>query len=100
MVEGKVQKTSGKKTEIKKTSKPKQRQQKVVFNVEKQRVYKDDASGVTFLTKGYGGKFINIPRKAITIKDTEGLSPAQRPLVEVTMERDVYNKQDTARHRS
>ena len=84
-------------TGVKKISKPKQRQQKVVFNVEKQRVYKDDASGVTFLTKGYGGKFINIPRKAITIKDTEGLSPAQRPLVEVTMERDVYNKQDTAR---
>ena len=76
---------------------PKQRQQKVVFNVEKQRVYKDDASGVTFLTKGYGGNFINIPRKAITIKDISGLSAAQKPLVEVTMERDVYDKQDTAR---
>ena len=78
-------------------SKPKQRQQKVVFNVEKQRVYKDNSSGVTFLTKGYGGTFINIPRKAITIKDINGLSESQKPLVEVTMERDVYNKQDQAR---
>ena len=75
----------------------KQRQQKVVFNVEKQRVYKDNSSGVTFLTKGYGGTFINIPRKDITIKDINGLSESQKPLVEVTMERDVYNKQDKAR---
>ena len=89
------EKADSKVTEKKKTTK--QRQQKVVFNVEKQRVYKNDASGVTFLTKGYGGRFINVPRKAITIKDTKGLSPAQKPLVEVTMERDVYNKQPDAR---
>jgi hypothetical protein len=71
--------------------------QKVTFKIEKQRVYKDNASGVTFLTKGYGGTFINIPRKAITIKDTDGLSQSQKPLVEVTMDRDTYNRQDQAR---
>jgi hypothetical protein len=76
---------------------PKQRQQKVVFNVEKQRVYKNDSSGVTFLTQGYGGRFINIPKKAINIKDIDGVSQYQKPLVEVTMERDVYNNQDQAR---
>jgi len=95
VVEGKVKKADSKVTEKKKTTK--QRQQKVVFNIEKQRVYKDDASGVTFLTKGYGGRFINISRKAVTIKDIDGLSQYQKPLVEVTMERDVYNKQPDAR---
>ncbi len=95
VVAGKVKKADSKVTEKKKTTK--QRQQKVVFNVEKQRVYKNDASGVTFLTKGYGGRFINIPRKTITIKDIDGVSQYQKPLVEVTMERDVYNNQDQAR---
>ena len=80
-----------------KVVKGKERQEKVVFKVEKQRIYKDDSSGVTFLTKGYGGRFINIPRKAVTIKDIDGLSQYQKPLVEVTMERDVYNKQPEAR---
>ena len=71
--------------------------QKVTFKIEKQRVYKDNASGVTFLTKGYGGTFINIPRKSVTIKDTDGLSQSQKPLVEVTMDRATYNRQDQAR---
>ena len=74
-----------------------EKSQKVTFKIEKQRVYKDNASGVTFLTKGYGGTFINIPRKSVTIKDTDGLSQSQKPLVEVTMDRATYNKQDQAR---
>jgi len=75
----------------------KEKAQKVTFKIEKQRVYKDDASGVTFLTKGYGGRFINIPRKAITIKDIDGVSQYQKPLVEVTMDKKVYDKQDETR---
>jgi hypothetical protein len=74
-----------------------EKSQKVTFKIEKQRVYKDNASGVTFLTKGYGGTFINIPKKAVTIKDTDGLSQSQKPLVEVTMDRATYNRQDQAR---
>ena len=75
----------------------KEKAQKVTFKIEKQRVYKDNASGVTFLTKGYGGTFINIPRKSVTIKDVDGLSESQKPLVEVTMDRATYNRQDQAR---
>ncbi len=85
-------------TAVKSVTKPStEKAQKVTFKIEKQRVYKDDASGVTFLTQGYGGRFINIPRKAITIKDIDGVSQYQKPLVEVTMDKKVYDKQDETR---
>ena len=74
------------------------RQKKVKFNVPKKRLYEQTDKVATFLTRGYGGKFINLPMSQIEIKDTKPMIGAYgQPvgdMVEVTVPEWLYKKND------
>ena len=43
----------------------------ITFKVQKKRIFNETPKAYTFLTTGYGGKFINLPKSQIKVRDTE-----------------------------
>ncbi len=71
----------------------------VTFKVQKKRIYSETPKAYTFLTKGYGGKFINLPKSQIKVRDTEKQLGAMGQdigesglMVEVNMPAWLYNR--------
>lgn len=71
----------------------------VTFKVQKKRIYSETPKAYTFLTSGYGGKFINLPKSQIKVRDTEKKLGAMGQdigesglMVEVNMPAWLYNR--------
>ena len=71
----------------------------VTFKVQKKRIFKETPKAYTFLTSGYGGKFINLPKSQIKVRDTEKKLGAMGQdigesglMVEVNMPAWLYNR--------
>ena len=71
----------------------------ITFKIQKKRIYKESPKAYTFLTTGYGGKFINLPKSQVKVRDTQKKLGARGQdigesglMVEVNMPGWLYNR--------
>jgi len=69
------------------TKTEKREQKDVKFKIQKQRLYSETDKAFTFKTKGFGGKYVTLPKSQITIKDTDPIVGAYGQDIGVTGER-------------